>query len=197
MSRTPHNPFETAPDQLGRPAAESSKTWLWVLGIIGAVFLFGAVLCCGLMFYAWDQASGVIAQVAVEEYADDPILKEKIGTIQSSEMSLREAMKESTKDETITAMVFTIEGDKGRGKLVHRTNNQTQQVTVKLVMENGDEFDLEVRDTSGEFETEPEGEGELEENSELEAPGKPESIAPGETQTEPAETVETPETVQQ
>ncbi|MCS7465647.1 hypothetical protein NZK35_03040 [Stieleria sp. ICT_E10.1] len=191
MSRTPHNPFETAPDQFGRPAAESSKTWLWVLGIVAAVFLFGTVLCCGLMFYAWDQASGVIAQVAVEEYADDPILKEKIGTIQSSEMSLREAMKESTKDETITAMVFTIEGDKGRGKLVHRTNNQTQQVTVKLVMENGDEFDLEVPETFGDFETELEGDGELD------GSGEPESIAPGETQTEPEETVETPETDQQ
>ncbi|WP_372898998.1 hypothetical protein [Stieleria sp.] len=197
MSRTPHNPFETAPDQFGRPAAESSKTWLWVLGIIGAVFLFGAVLCCGLMFYAWDQASGVIAQVAVEEYADDPILKEKIGTIQSSEMSLREAMEESTKDETITAMVFTIEGDKGRGKLVHRTNNQTQQVTVKLVMENGDEFDLEVPEMFSDFETELEGDGELEENGELAEPAEPEPIAPAETEVEPEVTAETPETDQQ
>ncbi|QDV47400.1 hypothetical protein Enr13x_73090 [Stieleria neptunia] len=196
MSRAPHNPFETAPDQFGQPASESSKTWLWVLGIIGAVFLFGTVLCCGLMFYAWDQASGVIAQVAVEEYADDPILKEKIGTIQSSQMSLREAMEESTQDETSTAMVFTIEGDKGRGKLIHRTNDQTEQVTVKLVMENGEEFDLEVRQTFGDLETELEGDGEPVENGELEGPGEPESIAPGETQTEPTETVETPETDQ-
>ena len=191
MSRTPHNPFETAPDQFGRPAAKSSNTWLWVLGIIGAVFLFGTVLCCGLLYFAWDQTSGLIAQVAVEEYADDPILKEKIGTIQSSETNLREAMKESTKDEAITAMVFTIEGDKGRGKLIQRTNNQTEEVTVKLVMENGEEFDLEVRETYGEFETEPEGDGELD------GPGEPESSVPGETQMEPEETAETPETARQ
>ncbi|WP_182866030.1 hypothetical protein [Stieleria mannarensis] len=163
MSQAPRNPFETAPDQFGQPARKSSNTWLWVLGIIGGVFLFGTILCCGVMYFAWDQAAGVLAEVAVEEYADDPVVMENIGTIQSSQMNLRDAMKESTKDETITAMVFEVQGDKGNGKIIHRTNNQTQEVTVTLVMDSGEEFELDAfAETLDGFDAELEGLEELE-----------------------------------
>ncbi|QEF96064.1 hypothetical protein Mal15_00900 [Stieleria maiorica] len=158
MSQAPRNPFETAPDQFGQPARKSSNTWLWVLGIIGGVFLFGTILCCGAMYFAWDQAAGVLAEVAVEEYADDPIVMEKIGTIQSSQMNLRDAMKESTKDESITAMVFEVQGDKGSGKIIHRTNNQTQEVTVTLLLDSGEAFELDAFDESFDgFDAELEG----------------------------------------
>lgn len=151
MSQAPRNPFENGPDQFGQPAQKSSNTWLWVLGIIGGVFLVGAMVCCGLMFYAWNQTSGLIAAAALEEFADDPAIVENIGTIQSSDMNLGEAVNESSKDEAVSAMVFDVTGDKGSGKIILRTNNRTQEMTAKLVMDDGQEFDLEVDQDFGDF----------------------------------------------
>ena len=161
MSQTPRNPFDSG-DQFGQPAQKSSNTWLWVLGIIGGIFLVGSIACCGLMYYGWNQASGLIAETVIQEFADDPIVVEKIGTITSSEMNFREAVNESSKNNDVAAMVFDISGDKGSGKLIHRTNNKTGEVTVTLVMENGESFELSVADGFEDFGMELDGLEEVE-----------------------------------
>ena len=167
MSHAPRNPFESAPDQFGQPAQKSSHTWLWVLGIIGGVFLLGGMLCCGLMFYAWNQTSALVATEAVKEFADDPTFVEKIGTVQSAEMNLGEAMTESTKEDAVSAMVFDISGDKGSGKIVLRTNDQTGQTTAKLILSNGQEYDLEMTNEFEDLDAELEGLEDMEAEDDL------------------------------
>ena len=149
MSQAPRNPFDTGPDQIGQPAQKSSNTWLWVLGIIGGVFLIGGGICCGVGLLAWNKTTGFIAETVVEEFADDPIVVEKIGTITSSEMNMGETVNESSSDESVTVMVFDVRGENGSGRIVHRTNQMTGEVSAKLVMENGEEFDLEISDDDG------------------------------------------------
>ena len=151
MSQAPRNPFETSPKDLGRPSRSGGNTWLWVLGIIGGIFLMGAVICCGVSFYAWNQASEFMADAMAEQFASDPVFVEKIGTITETEMSVREAIAESGKSENEGAMIILVKGDKGSGKIVYRTNNETGEVTASLIMENGDEFELQVPDDMVEY----------------------------------------------
>lgn len=180
MSQAPNNPFDTQPQQLGQPAQQGSNTWLWVLGIIGGLMLVGGLVCCGSIFYLGSKATGFVAEQIVEQYADDPILVEKIGTITSSDMNITETGAESQKDEDFTAMVLDISGDKGSGKLIQRTNIRTNEITVTLVMDNGEEFELASVDEFAGFGEELEGLEELESMEEeigIEA-GVPESDAP-------------------
>lgn len=162
MSQAPRNPFETDTQPLGRPAEKSGNPWLWVLGIIGVVFLVGAIACCGVMYFAWDSASGVLAEVIVQEYADDPVILEKIGVITESEMAMREAITESSKNEDEAFMIVIVKGEKGRGKIVQRTNQKTGEITVTLVMDDGQKFDLEIVDELSDFADELEGLEEME-----------------------------------
>lgn len=163
MSQAPRNPFETAPDQLGRPAETSGSTWLWIFGIIGGVFLISALLCCGAGIYLWNQATGIIAEVTVEEFADDPIVMEKIGPITSSSMNMNEVIKESSKDDDIVAMVFDVSGEKGSGRIVERTDQSTGETTVVLIMDDGQEFELEsIQEEEYDYDAELEGLEEME-----------------------------------
>lgn len=157
MSQTPRNPFDSGADQFGTPAKKSSNTWLWVLGIIGGIFLVGAIACCGLAYFSWSKASGFIAEEVVKEYSDDPVIVEKIGTITSSEMNLGDAMTESSKNQDSTALVLDIRGDKGSGQLIHSTNQKTGEVTATLVMENGESFELSIVNEFEDFDAELEG----------------------------------------
>lgn len=151
MSQAPRNPFETDTNQLGRPAEQGSKTWLWVLGIIGGIFLVGAIVCCGGAFYVANQATGLVAEAMAEEYANDPVILENIGKITESQMAVREAIAASSNDDNEGAMIITIQGDKGSGKIVYRTNNKTQEVSVVLIMDDGQQFDLAVAEETDEL----------------------------------------------
>lgn len=90
----------------------------------------------------------------MEELADDPAIVEHIGEVTSSETDLGEAISLSNNDENVAVMVFTVKGDKGSGKVIHRTNNETGETTTTLVMDNGDEYPLQSPQNFGGVETE-------------------------------------------
>ncbi len=150
MSQAPNNPFDTGNNQLGQTAQQGSKTWVWVLGIIGVIFLVGALVCCGGVYYMWNQASGLVAETMVEEYGDDPVVVEKIGEITDTNFNLGATGTESSKDEDITAIVLEVTGDKGSGRLIQRTTMSTGEVSVVLVVD-GEEFPLDVVDEFEEY----------------------------------------------
>ncbi|MCO8125366.1 hypothetical protein NHH03_26745 [Stieleria sp. TO1_6] len=144
MSRAPNNPFDTAPQQ--PPPQKSSNTWLWVLGTVAGVFLLSGVICCGAIWYGAQRVTGVMADAAAEEFKDDPVVVEHIGGNITSEMNIREGLEASAPDEGVTTMVFQLRGDKGSGKIFYRTNANDGTATAKLVMENGDEHELQIPD---------------------------------------------------
>lgn len=156
MSQTPNNPFDTQPNQFGgqpqQPASSGgSKTWLWVLGILGGLFIVGSMVCCGVIYYGSSQISSLVAEAAMEEFQNDPAVQEHIGTIESSEMNFSEAISESAKDPNVAVVVFGVTGDKGSGKILHKTNNETQELTVTLVMDDGTEYPMEAADVFDEL----------------------------------------------
>ena len=149
MSQAPNNPFDQSYQQQPQPQRQSSgggNTWLWVLGIIGGLMLVSAIACCGLAWYGGSQMSGLIADAAMEEFADDPVVVEHIGEITDSEMDFGEAIKASQKEDNVAVMIFNVEGDKGSGKIIHRTDNSSGIVTATLVMDSGEEYPLTLYD---------------------------------------------------
>ena len=93
MSQAPRNPFQSGPDQFQQPQQSGTSTWVWVLGIIGGVFLIGVIACCGFGVFVWFQTSEFVAGAAAEEYADDPVVIEKIGNITEANMSFSEVIE--------------------------------------------------------------------------------------------------------
>lgn len=154
MSQTPNNPFDTQPNQFGHPqqTAQSSgggKTWLWVLGILAGMFMLCALVCCGFLWYGTNELAKIGGGVIVEQYGDDPVVVEHIGEIKSSKMSISEMASESSKDDDIIALVVEVEGDKGSGTIIQRTDTATDEETAVLIMKDGTEHALTtVADTS-------------------------------------------------
>ena len=139
----PNNPFD---NQNASNQPKKSNTWLWVLGIVGGVFLIGAIICCGLVYFAASKGSEFVAEAVIEEVRDNPVILENIGEVTESSANLSEAWAESTKEENIATLVIDVKGDKGSGKIYHSTNNATQELSVKLVMDDGSEFPIEMTD---------------------------------------------------
>ena len=143
MSQAPNNPFEQQYQQ-PQNASGGGNTWLWVLGIIAGLMLVSMVACCGVVWYGGSQFSNFVAEAAMEEFADDPAVIEHIGEITESKMNISEAISASSEEENIAVMVFTVKGDKGSGKILHKTDNSSGSVTATLVMDSGEEYPLTV-----------------------------------------------------
>lgn len=148
MSQTPNNPFDTQPNQFGHhqqspKASGGGKTWLWVLGILAGMFLLSALVCCGVIWYGTNELAKFGGEAVVEKYGNDPAVLERIGDIQSSKMILTEMASESNKDDEIIALVVEVEGSKGSGKIIERTNTITDEETAVLILSDGTEYALE------------------------------------------------------
>jgi hypothetical protein len=125
-----------------------------------------------------------------EQFASDPVFVEKIGSITETEMAVGEAIAESGKNENEGAMIVIVKGDKGSGKIVYRTNSESGEVKASLIMDDGDEFELQVPDEMVEYTDELEsleameatGENEaIEETNERKVDGPSEEVLESET----------------
>lgn len=156
MSMAPNNPFDSNqnPNQYGyQPQpSQGSNVWLWVLGTIGGLFLLGSLVCCGGIYFAYTKVKTEIDQEVgtsvVERFGEDPNFKENIGEVKSVETDfgavfseIQKAEKDKSKD--VPMMIMQVEGEKGRGRLIFQTNQDTGEEKVVLIMEDGQEFELE------------------------------------------------------
>jgi len=192
MSQAPNNPFDNPPEH-EQQRQSGSNTWLWVLGILGGLFLLTALICCGAIYFGSQRIGGFIAETAVEEFRDDPVIQEHIGEITSSNVNFGEAIKQASEEGDSGSMVFDVSGDKGSGKIIIRTDNQNQNSAV-LQMDDGTEYDLDLPQSLGggadaatdAQETPPTGETEATE--ETEATGETEAGDPAEDAADADET---------
>ncbi|KAA5541012.1 hypothetical protein FYK55_19120 [Roseiconus nitratireducens] len=180
MSQAPNNPFDE-PQRYGEQPKKSSNTWLWVLGILGGLFLLSSVICCGVVYYMSSEFSGFIANAAVGEFQDDPVIQEHIGQITSSDTNFGDAIQQSSDNQGVTTMVFDVTGEKGSGKIVLRTDQKTNKTSAVLQLDDGTEYDLEVPEQFGGVSAE------LEELEEMESQPQPTG------ESEPAEADSVPE----
>lgn len=145
--RDPLNPYASLGGQgMSQPPKRSSNTWLWVLGIGGGVML---LLCCGCgvgMYYAWQGVTGVMGGWVKEQVADDPVIKEHIGEVESVTLNLIAVGEEAERNPPVKGeekLVFDIKGSKGSGKLL---GSQIPQPGPGRVLRN-----MKLRTDKGEF----------------------------------------------
>lgn len=113
------------------------KGWsvaVWVLLILGIIFVLGCGCCAGTFYWAF----GFLSTAVKESYEDNPIVVEKIGEIQSASFNMQETGEVGGGN-----LVFDIKGSKANGKLIVREQNKQNGSFggAKLVVD-GEEFEL-------------------------------------------------------
>lgn len=191
MSMAPRNPFEQPPpdprfgDDLSR---QGSNVWLWVLAAVGAMFLIGTVVCCGLGYMLVNAGKDFIAEEAAKKLQDNPVINEQIGEIEEIEMNFSElvaAAKEQDEDDDTVTFVFEVRGDKGSGKIFLRESDSSDDIkSAELVMDDGTHYEIPLDSFDEDRE-------ELD-NELREAEIEPSPIDPVDSDTLPKETIEAP-----
>jgi hypothetical protein len=117
----PLNPYASLGGPGGQQPRRGSKSWLWILGIVGGVML---VLCagCGIAsYFAWQGMSSFMGGMVQEQVADDPVIQEHIGDVESVTLNIMATGQEAERNPPPPGenrMVFDIKGSKASGQLV-------------------------------------------------------------------------------
>ena len=118
-----------------QPAAKTgTPTWVWALFGGGVA---GLLLCCVGAYIATQRVKQFAGELAnefamtvIEDYTDAPAMQEHIGTVTSASMNVFEQLGQDDDGEDEAAegaadeedsLIITVEGDRGRGELVFRT----------------------------------------------------------------------------
>lgn len=96
------------------PANRSSKSWIWVLGLVAVILIGGLVICCGVVFWGYTTGASQLADQVQADIADHPAIQEHIGDIESLELSLQESAKLGEQGR----VVLPIKGSKGEGIII-------------------------------------------------------------------------------
>jgi hypothetical protein len=139
MSMAPNNPFQDPENtQAYAPAPSGSRYKGCLIGcaIAGTVSL---LVCCGGGYFLTQTAFKTIAAETQRQLADDPVILEHIGEIESIEISMSGIIEEAQKAGEQGGegkLVFEIEGSKGSGQLI-LDPNQAPGSESTLVMPDG------------------------------------------------------------
>lgn len=166
MSNRPDNPFQqNAPGTMygdQQPKTGGSKVWLWVLGSILAVFLLGALVCCGGGYFAYQAGTGMMAEAYTSQLNNNPVIQEHIGDIESMNFDLTATTEQA--EASGGAMAFKISGTKGSGiLLIHQApgGDGERIERAELVLPDGTRHEVPVAtetpipDETVELETDP------------------------------------------
>lgn len=107
------NPYQPASTPKSKKGGNTVLIIFAVIGILGTV---GVVACCGLGGAGFYAAMNVISSEVQTLVADDPVVQEKIGDIQSTKLNMGFTTKVQ-EDEGKRTFVFDIEGSNGSGTL--------------------------------------------------------------------------------
>jgi len=210
MSMTPNNPFEDPQDDQGyaqSPAPRKSNSGCLIGCSIAAVL--GLLVCCGGGVLVWrggsEMVAGFVNSTLSTEYqrqlADNPVIVEQIGEIESLEFDFAktfdEAQKAGERGDN-PKLVFQIEGSKGSGTLMIQQDDGDDLgiKSATLVMPDGTSHQIDVAtgasedleiDLSEMFDTGDLDTGEVVVPESTEAtPTVPESTVPESTEGTPA-----------
>ena len=150
MSNNPNNPFDVnQPNQgyaQGGPPQKKSKTWLWVLGILGALGVVGALVCCGGTFFAYKAGTGMMAEAFKAQLSGNPVIEEQIGTIDSMSMNLGATSEYG--QSSPGSIAFDISGSKGSGTILIKqqpgADGQPGIGSAELIMPDGSRHAIDV-----------------------------------------------------
>lgn len=124
-----------------REPKTSNKTCL-VLSIVFGVIGGGFLLCGGACLLGGNWVAGEITGSVRESLAENPVIDEHIGDVQSFEMEKLATLDHEDED----VFIFRVEGSKGSGTITATCltgdDGGHQAYSGELVMDSGDRFDL-------------------------------------------------------
>jgi hypothetical protein len=111
-------------DSLREPAPpKSNKTCLIVLLILGGLLL-GCLCCGGLAYWGFRASAGQVGTIISSGVADNEVIQEHIGEIQSSEVLWMESIQYVAESGKQNYFILDLKGSKGNGKLtIHVQEN--------------------------------------------------------------------------
>lgn len=124
-----------------QPTRSSNRTLFWVLGIIAAIVLIGAVACCGFGYYGFQFIGSQLANQLRPQLQNSPEIVEHIGEIQTMTLN-PQAMQQTDHS---GKMVFDVTGTQGNGQIVvdpEQLGQQTADEGVVLILPDGRQIPL-------------------------------------------------------
>ena len=114
MTSFPDSPqaYQSPPPYQPQPRSSNKSLWI-VLGVVLALAIGGAVVCCGGVVLLGRWGLDMVGQDIAGQLRDDPIIQEEIGEIEEISVDLI-ASGVHTDQETF---IYDVEGTKGSGQL--------------------------------------------------------------------------------
>jgi len=146
MSSSPdpfHDPSASMADDSAAPKKSRRGCFLGCLIFSGIVVL----VCCGGGYWLMTFVSDQLGSEVQRRVADNPIVQEQIGEVQSVQFELMETARQSQsaqEDGKPGVLVFSIEGSTGSGQIIVRQDdaNQPDFDSITLVTSEGDQIPL-------------------------------------------------------
>lgn len=97
-----------------QPGGSGNRTLFLILGIVSAITVLGALVCCGLGYFGVQMVGTELARQYQPQIQNSPEIVEHIGEIQEMALDLQGAQRAGEPG----AMVFSVRGTKGSGQIV-------------------------------------------------------------------------------
>ena len=126
------------------PPPKKSKTWLWILLIVGGLALAVCLACGGLIYVTFTEGVEVFEQELIARLNSDPAAQKHLGTVQSVKFDLLASTKETNENDGDQVFLFHVKGSQGSADLVGVPDHSgTQGITdARLILPSGEEVDL-------------------------------------------------------
>ncbi|MFK8113312.1 MAG: cytochrome c oxidase assembly factor Coa1 family protein [Rubripirellula sp.] len=149
MSMAPNDPFENpnspGASQQQPPQKKGGKGCLIGCGIAG---ILGVLVCCGGGVFMAQFGVGMYAEIVQDQLADDPVMVENIGEIESITHSWSGTIAAAQEAEGgDSPLSFDVQGSKGSGQLrvvQDKSGDGTGIKSAVLILEDGTRIPLEL-----------------------------------------------------
>jgi hypothetical protein len=127
---------------LESPPAKRSSCGCWLLATVLVVLALSLLVCCGGGYFVTRFGMSMLTSEIEDQLRDNPLLRDKIGDVQSFEMDWVRSFRDQQDD----TFVYRVKGTKGEGEVTvrHVTNDEGDEeiLSATLRLPNGERVEL-------------------------------------------------------